>query len=136
MKVYLEKRLKQAIDNSPHPTSVVRSSEEISERSIQNITSAPSYPTHTKVSDEQIKKISKDSYVRIRYTDAQRGGTAQYIVFSEERPAPGEKDGDYKVMWIEDNLASALVGKKLGDEVSFELRPGEISSCTVIEIED
>ena len=47
-------------------------------------------------------------------------------------------EGEYKVMWLEDKMAQALLGKSIGDEVTFEsrLRAGEMSSCVITEIEE
>ena len=45
-------------------------------------------------------------------------------------------EGEYKVMWLEDKMAQALLGRSIGDEITFELRAGEMSSCVVTEIEE
>ena len=150
MKSYLNNRLQIAIDNAPKPQQKKHEVAETSSKTVSNVKqvktrssgsalpvmSSTFVPTFTSKPTDNNLKVTKDSYIRIRYTDAQRGGTTQYIVFSAEAPAPGEKEGEYKVMWLEDNLAQAVLGRRVGDEINFELRPGEKSSCVIIEVED
>ena len=152
MKGYLEKRLKKAIENAPkpewkptgsnenEPQSAIKTPQKPVRMPVKHLKSPTNIETSHQPPSTQnsapTHKINSESYIRIRYTDAQRGGTSQYIRFSDKSPEPGEKDGDYKVMWLNDNLAKALLGKRVGDEVTFELRPNEISSCVVTEVED
>ena len=79
-------------------------------------------------------KAEVGSFLTIRYTDVQRGGTTQKITLVSKVSAAKYTDDGYREIETSGPLGKALLGKMMNEEVLFKVGSDNFS-CVISEIE-